>query len=88
MNENVQLACNKVKHLEVKFKEVFGKSVYEFVGLLAAFGVWDFDIVKFDRWLTNCEGYRIETDGSMASFVEKKFGRRGHSLVKELLTIT
>ena len=83
-NPNIEVACRKVKHLEKEFENVFGVSVYQFAGMLCLFGVWDFDILKFEKWL-KCQGYNPDGDGSIRQFCDNRFKVGAGDLIGKVL---
>lgn len=68
-----------------EFKDVFGVEVNKFVGKLWMVGIPDFDILEFEKFLVR-NGYDIENEEeSMAEFVDKKYGKRGSDVIRDLL---
>lgn len=68
-----------------EFQETFdGLHVNYFVGSLVLFGVADFDILKFEKYLQRL-GYQVETDGSMKDYITKRWNKRASELISELI---
>jgi len=67
-----------------EFQETFdGLHVNYFVGSLILFGVADFDILKFEKYLQKL-GYNGEKE-SMNDYITKRWGERASNLIKELI---
>jgi len=59
------------------FKTVFGAELMSFVdGFMLSIGnAYSLDVIKFENYLARYHGYPKNQDGSMAEFMEKKFGK-------------
>ena len=66
-----------------KFEETFGVSKAKFADRLMMWvtGKYVLDIIKFDEWLHDTQGYTEEKDGSINNFVEKKWGKEAVKLI-------
>lgn len=72
--------------LDPEFKTCFKTSIKPFIGILAITGIAkDFDIIKFDDYMSQHKGYNIKTDGSLNQFINKKYGEKAVNLIKDLL---
>jgi len=69
-----------------EFKEIFDVEVNRFAGELCLFGILDFDIIEFDRFMKK-KGYREGTDGGLADYIEKNYGERGREIIDELISM-
>lgn len=68
----------KVKSLNPEFIRIFGISLKNYHNIITGF-----DLVKFDDYLINKYG---KYKGSMADFIELKFGQEGINLIKKLIS--
>ena len=80
-------SMKKLMSYNEEFKKIFDVNVNKFAGNLCLLGIPDFDIVKFDKHMWRL-GYRIEEDGSLAEFIEKKYGVRAKDLIDELIELS
>lgn len=86
MNREVPPAVKKMMNkYGAEFKEIFDAEINWFAGYLCAFGIPSFDIVKFDKFMQK-KGYN-EDNGSLAEYIETKYGERGRELIDELLNM-
>lgn len=69
-----------------EFKEIFDAEINSFAGKLCLIGIADFDIVEFDKFMHKW-GYREDKDGSLADYIEMRYGERGRELINELLSM-
>ena len=67
-----------------KFEVIFNVSLGSFIGTLVIFGIQDFDIIKFDKYLQRI-GYQIKRDGSQKDYILKKYGQEAVNLINELI---
>ena len=49
--------------------------------------IFSFDIVKFDNVWAKRQGYQTEKDGSLADWIEKKYGKRAKELINDILGV-
>lgn len=68
------------------FKEIFDVEINMFAGKLCFLGIPDFDILHFDTFMKR-KGYREDSDGSLADYIEKNYGKQGKELIDELLSM-
>ena len=82
MNINV---LNKIDKHNAKFKRYFGTDIKIFINpLLAQIGVFDFDIISFDKYLHR-QGYREEKHGSIKDYLLTKHGKDAVDLIDDLI---
>jgi len=74
----------KEKIYGASFKKHFGAPLRCYAGKLCMMGIWDFDIMKFDRYMQT-KGCNIEKDGSCASYVREHYGKDAENLIKTLI---
>jgi len=67
-----------------RFRATFDVPLSGFMGKLIIFGIKDFDIVRFDKYLQNI-GYGIRKDGSMEDYITKQYGQEATDLVREII---
>ena len=69
-----------------EFKEIFDAQINWFAGKLCFIGIPSFDIVEFNKFMKK-RGYSEDNDGSLANYVEKKYGWRGRKLISKLISM-
>lgn len=70
-----------------EFQETFdGLHVNYFVGSLVLFGVADFDVLKFEKYLHKL-GYDEKKDSNMKNYITKRWGERAFDLIRELIAM-
>ena len=80
-------SVKKLLDYNEEFKKIFDVNINKFAGNLCAFGIPDFDIVAFDEHMKRL-GYQEWCDGSLADYIEKKYGVEGKELIDELLALS
>ena len=80
-------SVKKLLDYNEEFKKIFDVNVNKFASKLCAFGIPDFDIVAFDEHMKRLD-YQEWCDGSLAEFIEKKYGIEGKELIDELLALS
>ena len=76
---------DKINKHNVEFKKYFGTDLKVFVNpLLARMGIFDFDIISFDKYLHR-QGYREEKHGSIKDYLLTKHGKDAVDLIDDLI---
>lgn len=68
-----------------QFHKYFDVHLNKFIELLVLYGIWDFDISKFDDYMVKKYNYKIKKDGSLKQFLKKKFGQETVNLIQKLI---
>lgn len=67
------------------FREHFGTDnifIHDILTNLS--GKYELDIAKFEKWLI-AQGYKIDKPGSMADFIQEKYGKEALTFIRKLV---
>ena len=69
-----------------EFNRIFETNLHQFSCSLAwMFGIWGFDIIRFEQYLAEKFQYDPKADQSIAEFIRLRWGEAAENLVKNLL---
>ena len=84
----MKTVLEKVKKYTKEFQGTFGVPLEGFTHPgLAMIGVYSFDICRFDEFMHK-KGYIEEEDGSLRSYLSKRYGEKTAELIEKLIDIS
>jgi len=84
-NKGHNMLVAEVTEIKKGFKKHFGVHNSFFSMVTLACGVYDFDLLGFESWLSSAKGYEMKEGRSLHDYILEVFGKEACDFIKEMI---